>query len=123
MDAFKQNWGQRMQHDPYVNFVLNSDKREKLGKPSRIEYYYYVGKGKPRIMTPAYKEYDGAYYKKTRRRWTTASEKTTVERQKLLPKEMQGINWIREDPIPLPTLLHDNTRPQSLYKLHYPSLR
>lgn len=122
MDVFKQKWNQRMQQDPYVNFVLNSDEREIPGDPDRLEYYYFIP-NKPRLMLPSIKEVDGQYYRKTRRKWTKKGLEAARDRQKRLPRGAQGIDYIYTDPIPLPTLLHDNTRPQSLYNLRYPSLR
>ena len=60
MDVFKQNWGQRMQHDPYTNFVLNSDERADIGDPTQIQYWYLFSRFKPKMNIPL-KEVDGFY--------------------------------------------------------------
>ena len=123
MDIFKLKWNERMQHDPYVNFVLNSDKRFIEGDPHRIEYYMLFSKDKPRVMTPWIEEFDGQYYKKHRRIWNEKNVKYVKERVKDYPVAAQKIEYERTDPIQIPGKLHDNTRPQSLYKLRYASLR
>ena len=123
MDVFKLKWNERMQHDPYVNFVLNSDERFIEGEPFRIEYYGLFSKNKPRIMTPWIEKIDGQYYKKHRRIWNDKNVKFVKKKVKDYPPAAQKIDYERTDPIHTPGQLHDNTRPQSLYKLRYASLR
>lgn len=128
MDVFKQNWGQRIQHDPYVNFVLNSDTKIDVEDPTYVVYYVYYGDEPSKMNPGSMKEVNGEYYQKRQRRYNpdrlpfhrATALKNPVGLQEVRFKYKDG----RETPITTQeTRLHDNTRPQSLYNLRYASIR
>ena len=72
-------------------------------------------------------EVDKKYYKRAKITWKASREKYRESRAHRLPEHLQKIKYtypngkIRWSNTPVP--LHENTRPQSLYNLHYPSIR
>ena len=126
MDAFKLKWNERMQHDPYVNFVLNSDERFTDPEPHRIEYWGIYNrkskKNKGKDIPDDVVMHDGKYYKPHRKKFSERALDRQLKKSKKAPDGFNEVEIIYKTDR-LPTQLHDNTRPQSLYKLRYASLR
>ena len=139
MDVFKQNWGNRMQLDPVANRILNNYELE-------TEHDHFEG----RIKYKLWKKYEKTNERtgKTKRKiktWRKDVVDTEENRNKIVgytafedvdSKDRELDTWyikrdsIREiDPYDTYTTYYSqkhywaNTRPQSLYNLHYASIR
>lgn len=122
MDVFNQNWNQRMQSDPYVNFVLNSDDRVETHE-THIKYWTVYATKKPAFKIPKdVIEKNGIYYRKRKSKFTAKNIRYADKQDKKLPKDLRKKEYKWSEPIHYKEL-HDNTRPQSLYNLRYASLR
>ena len=118
MDVFKHNWTQRMKNEPYINYTLNKDKKHHgkiRWKTKHIDNDYNL------IETQM--EQDMHEAADFGRKYFSAANifKSNLYGMQLnkrygvagsLKLELQGMGQ-----------LYDNSRPNSLYNLHYASSR
>ena len=125
MDVFQQNWTQRMHNEPFVNYQLQTyhpTMKKKL-KGWRYMRKYDINQRKKHRLNI---EVDGENFRPAFAKLLTNKDnyKQVQERVKNYPPGMKKIApQYKKESISKPPGLYEYTRPQSLYNLHYPSLR
>lgn len=111
MDAFQQNWTERIKTDMFVNKVLNSEDR------FQKTHIRYRRRPKP---DKRYKTYKSKWSQKMEDRVHRNITKDALKQKHYrLYDENIGYNYISTEE----KSLMANSRPQSLYNLHYASIR
>ena len=118
MDIFDQNWTQKMKTEPFVNYLLNSDQVTE----DYVTTWWHIPKKlvKRKDRLRKHMKHRGKTYYKYEMPLNKAARKNLEKHPERVLKvagQMLVDYWQKESG------LHDNTRPQSLYNLHYASLR
>ena len=129
MDVFKFNWTQRIKTEPFVNATLNS--KRYTDKPKGVRYWRQIpGQQNIQSWNAARRTYlmSKIYtHEGSRRKYglhTTPIRNYDIVKRNVKdrnPPALQNIEIV-SDSIKDPDAW-ENTRPQSLYNLHYASLR
>lgn len=113
MDVFNQNWTERMKNDPYTNKVLN------LQTPRKLEYTRYrkyLGQDQYVPVSMPFQQRRLNIIKT----WPILPYDATKRRRNVYYLVDAKINDMNIDYY---DKLYPNSRPNSLYNLHYASLR
>ena len=131
MDIFNQNWNQRIKTEPFVNATLNSKRTDIVpGAPRYIRFWKMRSQDEweqLRLKPKKFEQYYDKMYAKYRigynKRMLQSIERNVRQKNHDV-KDYKIIDIENHPPTTKPNPdMWENTRPQSLYNLHYASIR
>ena len=129
MDVFKHNWNQRIKTEPWVNATLNSERVKP--KPRNLDYWRPIKASnnwwsasrkfrKSKVFTDRRgKEHKYGLHRVNYKNYQKIKKNVDTKNPSNL-KEIKINYWPQPEHNPD---MWENTRPQSLYNLHYAALR
>ena len=123
MDVFNLNWTQLMKNDMVVNKVLNNDevKKPDVKRPGHMIRFKRRAPAEQMATDKRIREKNGVYYRPKKAPYTKA-RLAHLKHDKNVFDIHRDVFW---DPHPDNKIgrYYDNAAPQSLYNLHYSSIR